>query len=98
MTGSTDVLHCVLWVSAVILAEIIFKLFSFPFFSRGGLYLTISKMHKDMNLGALSKILTESSSTNSDLLMPLSKHQCLTYVYSRYDTVKGAEGRIWQIH
>lgn len=98
MTGSTDVLHCVLWVSAVILAEIIFKLFSFPFFSRNELYLTISKMYKDINLGALSKILTETSSTDPYLLMPLSKHQCLTYVYNRYDTVKGAEGRICQIH
>lgn len=38
-------------------------------------------------------MLTETSSTDPGLLLPLCKCQCLTYVYNGYDTVKGARGQ-----
>lgn len=44
------------------------KTFQFSFFSRAELYLTMSKIYKDMNLGSLSKILTENSTTDRGLL------------------------------
>lgn len=65
-------------VSAVILTEIVLKLFSFPFL--GEVKCTFQHL-RYIDVGSLSKILTETSSTDPGLLMPLCKCQHLTYVY-----------------